>query len=121
MTSTKIEALIVAMSIALSAPAQAAPDRLTPPAVPSGLEVEAGWNPFLVAHAVGTQNYICASANTSTGVDWLFIGPQATLFENGVQTTNHAAKPLGEYSALGCADQFKLGVYRYDDRLRARR
>ena len=90
MTSTKIQALIVAMSIALSAPAQAAPDKLTPPAVPSGLEMEAGWNPFFVAHAVGTQNYICAPANTPTGVDWLFIGPQATAVdEYGGQVLTH--------------------------------
>ena len=41
--------------------------------------------------------------------------------ENGLQTTNNPAKPLGEISALGCAEQFKLGYYRYDDRLRARR
>lgn len=47
--------------------------------------------------------------------------PACNRFENGLQTTNNAAKVLGEYSALGCADQFKLGVYRYDDRLRARR
>ena len=90
MTSTKIQALIVAMSIALSAPAQAAPDKLIPPAVPSGLEMEAGWNPFFVAHAVGTQNYICARANTLTGVDWLFIGPQATAFDDyGEQVLTH--------------------------------
>jgi len=47
--------------------------------------------------------------------------PACDRVENGVQTTNNAAKPLGEISALGCADQFKLGYYRYDDRLRARR
>jgi hypothetical protein len=47
--------------------------------------------------------------------------PACDRFENGVKTTNNAAKPLGEYSALGCAEQFRLGVYRYDDRLRARR
>src|SRR4030095_12345423 len=90
MTSTKTHALIVAMSIALGAPAQAAPDKLIPPAVPSGLEMEAGWNPFFVAHAVGTQNYICAPANTLTGVDWLFIGPQATAFDDyGEQVLTH--------------------------------
>lgn len=41
--------------------------------------------------------------------------------ENGLATTNNPEKPLGPLSALGCADQFKLGEYRYDDRLRARR
>jgi hypothetical protein len=47
--------------------------------------------------------------------------PKCNRIENGLLTTNNPAKPLGELSALGCADQFKLGAYRYDDRLRARR
>jgi hypothetical protein len=47
--------------------------------------------------------------------------PACNRIENGLQTTNNPAKPLGEISALGCAEQFKLGYYRYDDRLRARR
>jgi hypothetical protein len=47
--------------------------------------------------------------------------PACNRVENGLQTTNNPDKPLGPTSALGCAEQFKLGVYRYDDRLRARR
>ena len=47
--------------------------------------------------------------------------PACNRVENGLQTTNNPAKPLGPTSALGCAEQFRLGVYRYDDRLRARR
>ncbi len=47
--------------------------------------------------------------------------PACNRIENGLQTTNNPDKPLGPTSALGCAEQFKLGVYRYDDRLRARR
>ena len=85
MTSTKAHALIVAMSIALTAPAQTAPNKLLPPAVPQGLEVEAGWDPFFVAHAVGTQNYICVASG-----DWVFIGPQATAFDDtGEQVLTH--------------------------------
>src|SRR5207244_3015895 len=40
--------------------------------------------------------------------------------EDGMQTTNH---PNSGYAnmELGCSDQFKLGIYRYDDALRARR
>jgi hypothetical protein len=40
--------------------------------------------------------------------------------EDGMQTTNN---PNPEYPnmALGCAAQFRLGIYRYDDELRARR
>jgi hypothetical protein len=47
--------------------------------------------------------------------------PACNRVENGLQTTNNPNTPLGKVSALGCAEQFKLGNYRYDDRLRARR
>lgn len=36
-----------------------------------------------MGHATGTQNYICAAA--AAGFTWLPIGPQATLFDEGVQ------------------------------------
>jgi hypothetical protein len=43
--------------------------------------------------------------------------------ENGMQTTNNpdGAAKYGFIMGLGCADQFKLGFYRFDDRLRSRR
>jgi len=42
-------------------------------------------------------------------------------FENGVQTTNNPALGrLGQSLEMGCADQFKMGYFRYDDRLRDR-
>jgi hypothetical protein len=46
--------------------------------------------------------------------------PGCNRRENGMQTTNH---PNSGYAGmeLGCAEQFKLGIYRYDDALRARR
>ena len=47
--------------------------------------------------------------------------PECNRTENGLQTTNNPAKPLGPLSALGCEAQFALGQYRYDDRIRARR
>jgi hypothetical protein len=42
--------------------------------------------------------------------------------ENGVQTTNNAAA-FGDYpiAGLGCAEQFRKGHFRFDDRLRDRR
>jgi hypothetical protein len=46
---------------------------------------------------------------------------QCNRREDGFQTTNHPDSGYGPTLALGCADQFKLGWYRYDDRLRARR
>ena len=42
-------------------------------------------------------------------------------YEDGVQTTNNKDLILTGIAHLGCAEQFKLGYYRYDDRLRARR
>jgi hypothetical protein len=41
--------------------------------------------------------------------------------EDGFQTTNRKDNAYGEITHLGCGQQFKLGWYRYDDRLRARR
>lgn len=42
--------------------------------------------------------------------------------ENGVQTTNNPElKQLSPSLAMGCAEQFRLGYFRYDDRLRDRR
>ena len=69
------------LAVAVSAAAHAA-DRLVPPAVPTGIEAPAGFKPVLMGHAIGTQNYICAPAPSAAGVEWLPIGPQATLFND---------------------------------------
>ena len=63
---------------ALGGPAHA--DDITPPRVPSNLQVPAGNRAFREGHAVGTQNYICLP--TSTGFAWTFFGPQATLLDD---------------------------------------
>lgn len=41
--------------------------------------------------------------------------------EDGMQSTNNTQAILDPISKWGCADQFRLGQYRYDDRLRDRR
>jgi hypothetical protein len=41
--------------------------------------------------------------------------------ENGLQTTHNFSIPNYDIAQMGCADQFKLGQYIYDDRLRNRR
>lgn len=41
--------------------------------------------------------------------------------ENGMQTTHNHSFPNYPIAAYGCREQFELGQYRYDDRLRARR
>ncbi len=47
--------------------------------------------------------------------------PRCNRNEDGFQTTNHPGTPYGFIMALGCADQFRLGFYRFDDQLRDRR
>ena len=41
--------------------------------------------------------------------------------ENGIRSTNNPANKIFPVSDLGCADQFRMGYFRYDDRLRGRR
>jgi hypothetical protein len=62
------------VSLLISQPARA--DRSTPPDVPVIIQVPAGNQLFRVAHAVGTQDYVCLS----TGWAPRAYGPQATLF-----------------------------------------
>ncbi len=65
------------------------------PAVPAGLDVDAGHKPFLVAHAIGTQNYLCLpSATSPSGIAWTLFGPQATLYsDRGQQVATHFLSP----------------------------
>lgn len=41
--------------------------------------------------------------------------------EDGYQTTNRGDDAFAPSMKMGCAEQFRLGMYRYDDRLRERR
>lgn len=41
--------------------------------------------------------------------------------ENGIRSTNNPANKIFPVSDLGCADQFRTGYFRYDDRVRDRR
>jgi hypothetical protein len=47
--------------------------------------------------------------------------PDCNRVENGTKTTNNPAVAFTSVGALGCEEQFKLGNYRYDSALRARR
>ena len=89
MSSRRLNATVLACALAVSSTANAA-DRIIPPAVPAELEVASVYKPFLSGHAIGTQNYICAPAPTPSGLDWLFIGPQATVYDSyGEQILTH--------------------------------
>jgi Protein of unknown function (DUF3455) len=82
--SAKFFACVLGVVIAFGGAMHAQVERIPRPAVPTNLEVSLDYKLFLKVHAVGTQNYICAPAATATGVDWLFIGPQATLFNDSL-------------------------------------
>lgn len=67
---------------------------ITPPPVPSDIQVEAGHEVFLLGRGVGTQNYVCQPANSIGRVAWTLFTPQATLFGGeGEQLTTHFFSP----------------------------
>jgi hypothetical protein len=49
------------------------------------------------------------------------FAPTCNRVENGVQSTNNPNFPQIPHTRLGCEEQFRLGIYRYDNRLRGRR
>jgi hypothetical protein len=78
----------IILAVVMSSTTQAG-GRITLPSVPETIAVTGGYQPFLIGHAIGTQNYICAPA-AGGGVKWLFIGPQATVFDaEGQQILTH--------------------------------
>jgi uncharacterized protein DUF3455 len=85
-------ALAVAFTVALPQPARAA--IVTPPPVPTNIEVPTGNTLFLVGHGVGTQNYICLPSGT--GFKYVLFTPEATLFkpeDNTKQLITHFFSP----------------------------
>jgi hypothetical protein len=84
----RIAALALTLTTALTAVVDAA-GPYVPPVVPTNIAVT-DRKLVLVGHAFGTQNYICSVAATASGVDWFFLGPQATLFDSdGRQIATH--------------------------------
>ncbi len=83
-------ALGVALTVSLPQPTRA--DHVTPPPVPSNIQVQAGSKLSLDGHAIGTQNYICLPSGS--GFAWTLFGPQATLFkDNTAQIITHFLSP----------------------------
>jgi len=74
--------LSTAAALALVTIASPARAQSVPP-VPASLDVPSGQSAYLVAHATGTQNYVCTLA--PGGFQWTFFGPQATLFDGATQ------------------------------------
>jgi Protein of unknown function (DUF3455) len=82
-------ALVVGLTVSQPQPAHAQ-NSTTPPVpadIPMEIKVEPGNEPFLLGHAVGTQNYVCAPCdptkpNCPLGVAFSLFTPQATLFND---------------------------------------
>ena len=86
-------ATALAVAFAVSLPAHA--EKVTPPTVPPELKVDDGNHAFLVGHAIGTQNYVCALS--ATGVAYVLFTPEATLYnDDGDQLITHFFSPNPE-------------------------
>lgn len=84
------------LAAALAAPSAARAERprsIVPPPVPEILQLSADeFTPFFVAHAIGTQGYVCVAVGAA--YSWRTFGPQATLFDaDGGQVTTHFLSP----------------------------
>ena len=65
---------------------------LTPPAVPGTLQVPEGNEAFLIGHAFGSQDYVCAASGS--GVAFVLTTPEAVLFDNPARRViNHFFSP----------------------------
>ena len=84
-----VAAMMLAATVTLPQAVRAeAETRLSAPQVPAAIEVPSGYKPFLVAHAVGTQGYVCVA--NGSAFRWATFGPQATLFNaDGEQILTH--------------------------------
>ena len=90
---TYVGALILA-TFALPSAAHAQPAaRIQPPDVPQDIALSPDdYKPYLAAHAIGTQGYVCVAVGTT--FSWTPFGPQATLFnEDGQQVLTHFLSP----------------------------
>jgi hypothetical protein len=96
-------AAALAVAFMGSLPQLAHADHVTPPPVPSSIQVPTGNKAFLEGHAVGTQNYIClpcpnpttpAAMCPASEFAWILFGPQATLFnDDDKQIITHFLSP----------------------------
>lgn len=85
-----MSALGTAFMIAL--PQVAYAKNLTPPSVPDKLHVPEGNEVFLIGHAFGTQDYVCAASGS--GVAFVLTTPEAVLFDNPARrVVNHFFSP----------------------------
>jgi Protein of unknown function (DUF3455) len=87
-----VTALGIAVTFALPTAAHA--QTVTPPPVPTDIQVPAGNEAFLLGHGVGSQNYACVPSPSIGHVNWTLFTPQATLFSDlGEQLITHFSSP----------------------------
>lgn len=86
-----------AITVSAGAPPAGAQDvtmsaGITPPSVPTAIEVPAGNRVFRVGHAVGTQDYVCVPSDG--GVKFVLFTPRATLLnDDQSQIATHYFSP----------------------------
>jgi hypothetical protein len=91
---TYVLGLVLAVAIAMPQVARAERGQpIVPPPMPADLELSPDeFTPFLVAHAIGTQGYVCVAVGAA--YKWVPFGPQATLFDaDGGQVMTHFLSP----------------------------
>jgi hypothetical protein len=87
-----VTTLGIALTLWLPHAAQA--QGITPPPVPTDIEVPAPNEVFLLGRGLGTQNYECQPVSSLGRVGWVLFTPQATLFgDRGEQLTTHFFSP----------------------------
>jgi hypothetical protein len=85
-----ISALGTAFVVALPQVGHA--QKVTPPPVPGTLQVPEGNEAFLIGHAFGSQDYVCAASGS--GVAFVLTTPEAVLFDNPARRViNHFFSP----------------------------
>jgi hypothetical protein len=85
-------AACLAAAVTVSLPQSARAGYITPPPVPSDIQVPQGNFAFLEGHAAGTQNYICVPSGE--GFKFVLFTPEATLFDGlDKQVTTHFFSP----------------------------
>ena len=86
-----VMAATLLITVAVTQPALAHKP-VVPSNLPDNIEVLPPNRPFLVGHAIGTQNYVCLPSGTE--FKFKLFTPQATLFDDaGRQITTHFFSP----------------------------
>jgi uncharacterized protein DUF3455 len=106
---TRIRALLAVLLltiVGIVAPRILSADQITVPDLPPQIRVTDG-RPFLVLHAVGTQNYTCNGQG-----EWGPAVPDAKLYaSNGHQVGTHYAGPTWQFQDGSTAVGQRIGMY----------